>query len=159
MVRRGTDLCFVKWHAKCGEFWPITRKSQNFHFNGLLLTKVYNVWAKQVQKSYVLWLWRVIQRKDNSWEIYIFCAMNYTRSSQRRHSQTVGKIFDNCVTDMDEFNFEFNLYSFTLILVPQENTSFPKVSYLLPPKAEQLPKISPSFSVNPSFLKISQPPG
>ena len=145
MVRRGTDLCFVKWHAKCGEFWPITRKSQNFHFNGLLLTKVYNVWAKQVQKSYVLWLWRVIQRKDNSWEIYIFCAMNYTRSSQRRHSQTVGKIFDNCVTDMDEFNFEFNLYSFTLILVHQENTSFPKVSYLLPPKAEQFPKISPSF--------------
>ena len=26
--------------------WPNTRKSHNLHFNGLLLTKVYNVWAK-----------------------------------------------------------------------------------------------------------------
>ena len=50
----GTDLCI-------GEFWPHTRKSQNLHFNGLLLTKVYNVWAKKLQSSYVSWHWSVMQ--------------------------------------------------------------------------------------------------
>ena len=28
---------------------------KNLHFNGLLLTKVYNVWAKKVQRSYISW--------------------------------------------------------------------------------------------------------
>ena len=33
-----------------------TQKSvKNLHFNGLLLDKVYNVWVKKVQGSYVLW--------------------------------------------------------------------------------------------------------
>ena len=32
---------------------PNTRKSQNLHFNGLLLNKVYNVSSKKAQKSYV----------------------------------------------------------------------------------------------------------
>ena len=27
---------------------------KNSHFNGLLLTKGYNVWAKKVQRSYIL---------------------------------------------------------------------------------------------------------
>ena len=44
-IWRGTDLCFEKWHKKFGEFWPKSQKSQNFHFNGLILTKVYSVWA------------------------------------------------------------------------------------------------------------------
>ena len=56
----GTDLYFEKWHEEFGEFWPNTRKSQNLHFNGLLLTKVCNGWAKKVQKSSVSWYWRVI---------------------------------------------------------------------------------------------------
>ena len=120
---------------ECGEFWPNTRKSQNFHFIELLLTKVYNVWTKKiteelcvmtlkgdsekltrglkndirslvnfrassrncenlhfdglilsnaykmlnekVQKSYVSWHWKVILRKANSWEICIFCVMQW----------------------------------------------------------------------------------
>ena len=36
----GTDMWFEKWHEKFGEFWLNTWKSQNFHFNGLLLAKV-----------------------------------------------------------------------------------------------------------------------
>ena len=40
-ICRRTDLCFEKWQEEFGEFWPSTRKSQNMHFNGLLLTKVY----------------------------------------------------------------------------------------------------------------------
>ena len=33
----------------------------NFHFNGLLLSKVYIVQAKKVQRSYLSWNWRGIQ--------------------------------------------------------------------------------------------------
>ena len=43
-----TDLCFVKWHEEFGEFWLNAQNSQNLHYNGLLLSKVYNVWAKKV---------------------------------------------------------------------------------------------------------------
>ena len=35
------------------KFWPEHSSCKNLHFNGLFLTKVYNVWAKKVQRSYV----------------------------------------------------------------------------------------------------------
>ena len=34
---------------------------RNVHFYGLLLKKVYNVWAKKVLRVYVSWLWRMMQ--------------------------------------------------------------------------------------------------
>ena len=33
-ICRGTDLCFEKLHEDFGEFWCITRKSQNVNFSG-----------------------------------------------------------------------------------------------------------------------------
>ena len=36
----------------------------NFHFNGLLLSKVYIVQAKKVQGSFVSWNWRGIQNLE-----------------------------------------------------------------------------------------------
>ena len=41
----------------------------------LKLSKAYKVLDEKLQKSYVSWRWRVIQRKANSWEICIFCVM------------------------------------------------------------------------------------
>ena len=49
---RGTELRFEIWHEEFGYLWPKTRKSQNLHFNGLLLTKICNVWATYVRRSY-----------------------------------------------------------------------------------------------------------
>ena len=40
---------------------------KNLQFNSLLLTKVYNVWAKKVQGSYVWWHWRLIQNLKEKW--------------------------------------------------------------------------------------------
>ena len=40
---------------------------KNLHFNGLLLTKVYNVWASKVQSSYVWWHSRLIQGLKKNW--------------------------------------------------------------------------------------------
>ena len=48
----------------------MTRALKNFknlHFNGLLLTNVYNVWAYKVQKSYVWWQSRLIQSLKENW--------------------------------------------------------------------------------------------
>ena len=50
-----------------------TGKSENLHFDVLLLSIAYRVLAKKVQKSYLSWRWRVIQiLKKNSlfvWKI------------------------------------------------------------------------------------------
>ena len=40
---------------------------KHLHFNGIFLIKVYNVWAKQVQKSYVWWHWRLMQNVKENW--------------------------------------------------------------------------------------------
>ena len=57
---------FINFHAS-------SRKSENLHFDGLVLSKAYKVLDEKVQKSYASWHWSVIERKANSWEIYIFC--------------------------------------------------------------------------------------
>ena len=66
-IWEGTNLCFEKWHEKFAEFWPNTRKSQNLHFNGVLLTKVYNTWAKKLERNYLSWHWRVMQNLKENW--------------------------------------------------------------------------------------------
>ena len=65
-IWRGTDLRFEKWHEEFGEFWLNTQKSQNLHFNGLLLTKVYNVF-KLKRYSYASLYWRSMQTLKEKW--------------------------------------------------------------------------------------------
>ena len=43
-----------------------SRKSQKFHFNDLLLSKVYIAWAKNVQRSYLSWSWKGIQNLESN---------------------------------------------------------------------------------------------
>ena len=61
-------------HFKIGirnlrKFDPSTQKSlnENFHFKGLLLSKVYIVWAKKVQKNSLSWNWRRIKNLERNW--------------------------------------------------------------------------------------------
>ena len=45
-----------------------SRKSENLHFDGLILSKAYKVLdKKKVQKSYVSWDWRVMQSLQENW--------------------------------------------------------------------------------------------
>ena len=59
----------VAWKLTWG-IWQILTWSleslKNIHFNGLLLSKVYIVWAKKVQRSYLSWHWRVIQNSERN---------------------------------------------------------------------------------------------
>ena len=50
--------------------WQILTRAlenlKNFDFNGLFLSRVYIVWAKKVQRSYLSWHWRVIQNFERN---------------------------------------------------------------------------------------------
>ena len=54
-------------------FHASIRKYENLHFDELVLSKAYKVLDKKVQKSYVSWHWRLIQRKVNCWEVNSLC--------------------------------------------------------------------------------------
>ena len=41
--------------------------SENLHFERLLLSITYKVWIQKVQKSYLLWHWRVFQTLKKNW--------------------------------------------------------------------------------------------
>ena len=53
------------------EIWQILtwalESLKDFHFNGLLLSKLCIVWAKKVQRSYLSWHWRVTQNLKKNW--------------------------------------------------------------------------------------------
>ena len=66
-VWRKTDSWFQKWHEESGEFSPKHSKVQKLHFDGLFLSKVYEVWAKKIQRSYLSWHWTVIQNLNKTW--------------------------------------------------------------------------------------------
>ena len=48
--------------------WAL-KSLKNFYFDWFLLCKVYSVWPKKIQRSYLSWLWRVKQnwRKTDLW--------------------------------------------------------------------------------------------
>ena len=48
-------------------FHASSRKSENLHFDGLLLSKAYKDLDEKVQKSYVSWHWRVMQSLKKNW--------------------------------------------------------------------------------------------
>ena len=47
------------------DFDPSTQKF--LCFNWLLVTKIYNVWATKVQRSYLSWHWRVMHILKKNW--------------------------------------------------------------------------------------------
>ena len=55
-------------------------------FNGLLLTKVYNVWDKKVQGSYPSWHWRVTKFEGKltcQFKIDMRSLINFDPSTQK----------------------------------------------------------------------------
>ena len=75
-IWRWVDLSFQNWHGEFDEFWLehlkgriLTQTLESLkkcHFNELLLSKVYIVWGKKVQASYLPWHWRVIQNLERN---------------------------------------------------------------------------------------------
>ena len=64
---RGIELSFQNWHKNFEKIWPeYSKVSKNFHFNELLLSKVYIVWAKKVQRNNLSWNWRGMQNLERN---------------------------------------------------------------------------------------------
>ena len=53
------------WHEGFGEFSPNHSEVWKFHFDGLFLSKVYQVWATKIQRSYLSGPWVVMQKWIN----------------------------------------------------------------------------------------------
>ena len=62
---RKTNFMFQKWQEFCVD--PSTQKSKKLHFDWSLLCKVYNVWPKKVQRSFLWWHRRVVQNLKKNW--------------------------------------------------------------------------------------------
>ena len=64
---RGIDLSVQSWWGIWRVLTWALKNLKYLHFNGLLLTKAYNVWAKKVQRSYVWWYWTLMQNLKENW--------------------------------------------------------------------------------------------
>ena len=65
---RQTDLYFLKWHEEFGKCSPEhIRKSKNWVFSWVFLSKVENVWAWNLQESYLSRKWRMTQNLKRDW--------------------------------------------------------------------------------------------
>ena len=51
-IWRKIDLWFAKWHGEFGKFSPEHLKVPNWYFDGILLSKVENAWATNLQRKY-----------------------------------------------------------------------------------------------------------
>ena len=67
-IWRKTGLYFLKWHEEFGRFSPgNVRKSENWVFYWVLFTKVENLWAWNLQWSYMSWEWGMMQSLRRNW--------------------------------------------------------------------------------------------
>ena len=57
--------CFKISKSSCLAW--VLKSLTDFHFNGLLLSKVWIAWAKKVQRSCLSWHWRVMQNLKKNW--------------------------------------------------------------------------------------------
>ena len=65
-LKKNLFFFFFKNDKNLVNFDPSTKKLMipaliNLHFDWSLLCKVYNVWPKKVQRSYISWHWRLMQ--------------------------------------------------------------------------------------------------
>ena len=141
-------------------FHASSRKSNNLHFDGLLLSKAYKFLDEKVQKIYVSWHWRLIQRKETPEKYPFLCDTIDLKPSVEGTLKLQGK---SLTTDLDDVHFIVNPYSFPLLLVTQANSSFPKVCHFPCPLSGRitsntppLPKISPNDT---SFHISTNSPG
>ena len=61
-------LWFPKWHEELGELSSLEHsKVWKLYIDGLFLSKAYTVSARNFQRNYVSWHWRVLQSLNENW--------------------------------------------------------------------------------------------
>ena len=59
--KKKNDSWFQNRHEEFDKFSPNHSKVQKFHIDGLFLSKVYEVWANEIQRICLSWHWTVMQ--------------------------------------------------------------------------------------------------
>ena len=82
------NLFFV---SKMKRIWWILIRAlkswKKLYFYLILLCKVYNIWPKKVQRSYISWNWRAMQHLKKNW--LVVCGLrNYRRNLTNFHQNT-----------------------------------------------------------------------
>ena len=52
---------------ECSRWYSWNSEVYKFRFNGILLSKLYEVWAKKTKKNYISWYWTVMQNFNRPW--------------------------------------------------------------------------------------------
>ena len=85
-IWRKTDLLLGKLHEEFCNFSPEHSKCQNWNFDKILFSKVENLWALNLQWSYVSWQWGMIQKLKRNWLVILkltWISQNLTRALQK----------------------------------------------------------------------------
>ena len=67
-IWKNLNLWFQKWHEELGELSLLEHpKVWKLYIDGLFLSKAHTVSAKNFQRNYVSWHWRVLQSLNENW--------------------------------------------------------------------------------------------
>ena len=69
-IWRKNDFCFQKYYEEFGKFSPEHLKVSNLDFDGILLSKVENVWAYNLQGTYLSWQRKKVQNWKRNWPFF-----------------------------------------------------------------------------------------
>ena len=74
-------------------FHQNTWKCQNWYFHGIVLSQVENTWAKNLQRSYLWWYWRMMKNLKKNWlcrfKINIRNLTNFDSRTQKSQKFTL----------------------------------------------------------------------
>ena len=105
-------MWFQIWHEEFSGFSPNHSKVWKFYFDGLFLSKLYEVWTKKIQRPYLSWHWTMMQIWMNpdfvvsnmAWEI----GWNFIRALKSLKNCTVMGSFFSKACNLSAIKFQGN---------------------------------------------------
>ena len=94
-----SSCCFKIGVRSLTKFDPSSQKSQKFPLNELLVSKVYIVWPKKVQRDNISWNWRGLQNLERIWLVV------------SKLVQGIPQIWTWLLKSLKDFHFRGLLYS------------------------------------------------
>ena len=95
-IWKKTNLWFGKYMRNLANFHQSTWKSQNWDFDRILLSKVENVWAENLQGSYVSWQLKMMQKSKRNWLVNSKLTWGIWRSLTRA-LENLKNVHFNCL--------------------------------------------------------------
>ena len=108
-------MWFQIWHEGFSEFLPNHSKVWKFHFDGLFLSIVYEIWAKKIQRSYLSWHWTVMKHMNKPWPCGFKNGkrncVNFHESTQKSETLYIDGLFLSKTYNLSVGKFQRNSLS------------------------------------------------